>query len=229
MRRWAYILLFCHLVIIWAFVSKVISLLFNTLSRLVIAFPPRSKRLLISWLQSLSSVILEPKKITLTLFPLFPHLLAMKWWDWRPWFLFFEYWVLSYFFHYPLSPSLVHKELEDPITCVRWGRTGTCPKKALLFLDCSSLYLRHLPSLISNCSHLPFGTQGRSRDCSLFPTNEKWGTQNLQCSGAQQGPAGFPSPSPHPSVCVFNLPLYHNSFDFIFRKFFFGFLPSKWC
>ena len=45
------------------FVGKVISLLFNMLSVLVIAFLPRSKRLLISWLQSLSTVILEPKKI----------------------------------------------------------------------------------------------------------------------------------------------------------------------
>ena len=43
------------------FVSKVMSLLFNTLSRLVITFLPRSKRLLISWLQSPSAVILEPK------------------------------------------------------------------------------------------------------------------------------------------------------------------------
>ena len=48
---------------IWTFVGKVISLLFNTLSRFVTAFLPRSKRLLISWLQSLSVVILEPKKI----------------------------------------------------------------------------------------------------------------------------------------------------------------------
>ena len=45
-----------------AFVSKVVSLLFNTLSRLFVAFLPRSKRLLISWLQSPSAVILEPKK-----------------------------------------------------------------------------------------------------------------------------------------------------------------------
>ena len=45
------------------FVSKVTSLLFNTLSRLVITFLPRSKRLLISWLQSPSAVIVEPKKI----------------------------------------------------------------------------------------------------------------------------------------------------------------------
>ena len=45
------------------FVGKVMSLLFNTLSKLVIAFLPRSKHLLISWLQSPSAVILEPKKI----------------------------------------------------------------------------------------------------------------------------------------------------------------------
>ena len=45
------------------FVGKVMSLLFNMLSRLVIAFHPRSKCLLISWLQSPSTVILDPKKI----------------------------------------------------------------------------------------------------------------------------------------------------------------------
>ena len=58
----------------WTFVGKVMSLLFNVLSRLVIAFLPRSN-LLISWLQSPSVVILEPKKIK-SLFPLFPHLFA---------------------------------------------------------------------------------------------------------------------------------------------------------
>ena len=47
----------------WTFVAKVMSLLLNMLSRLVITFLPRSKRLLISWLQSPSAVILEPKKI----------------------------------------------------------------------------------------------------------------------------------------------------------------------
>ena len=47
----------------WTFVGKVMSLLFNPLSRLVIAFLPGSKHLLISWLQSPSAVILEPEKI----------------------------------------------------------------------------------------------------------------------------------------------------------------------
>ena len=56
----------------WTFVGKVMPLLFNTLSSLVIAFLPRSKRLLISWLQSSSTMILEPKKMkshTLSTFP----------------------------------------------------------------------------------------------------------------------------------------------------------------
>ena len=47
----------------WTCVGKVMSLLFNKLSRFVITFLPRSKRLLISWLQSPSAVILEPKKV----------------------------------------------------------------------------------------------------------------------------------------------------------------------
>ena len=56
----------------WTFVGKVMSLLFNMLSRLVIAFLPRSKHLLISWLQSPSAVILEPKKINCLCFHCFP-------------------------------------------------------------------------------------------------------------------------------------------------------------
>ena len=54
------------------FVGKVMSLLFNVLSRLVIAFLPRSKHLLISWLQSLSVVVLEPRKIKSVSVPTFP-------------------------------------------------------------------------------------------------------------------------------------------------------------
>ena len=56
----------------WTFVGKVMSLLFNILSRLVIAILPRSKRLLISWLQSPSAVILEPPKIVSACFHCFP-------------------------------------------------------------------------------------------------------------------------------------------------------------
>ena len=64
------------------FVGKVMSLLFNMLSRLVITFLPRSKRLLISWLQSPSAVILEQSDTVPTVSP---HLFAIKWWDQMPW------------------------------------------------------------------------------------------------------------------------------------------------
>ena len=61
----------------WTFVGKVMSLLFNMLSRLVITLLPRSKRLLISWLQSPSAVILEPKNLLklATVSTVFPSIL----------------------------------------------------------------------------------------------------------------------------------------------------------
>ena len=65
----------------WTFVGKVMSLLFNMLSRMVIAILPRSKHLLISWLQSPSAVSLEPPPThthTNKVFPLFLHLFTMK-------------------------------------------------------------------------------------------------------------------------------------------------------
>ena len=69
----------------WTFVDKVMSLLFYMLSMLVITFLPRSKRLLISWLQSPSAVILEPRKIKSATISTVSHLFAMKWWDRIPW------------------------------------------------------------------------------------------------------------------------------------------------
>ena len=93
---------------LWIFVSEVMPLLFNMLSRLVVVFPPRSKHLLISWLKSSSAVILEPKKIKSVTVSIVSHLFAMKWWDWMPGSYFFECWVLSQLFHSPLSlPSRV--------------------------------------------------------------------------------------------------------------------------
>ena len=60
------------------FVGKVMSLLFKMLSRLVIALLPRSKHLLISWLQSSCAVILEPKKIKSVTVSIVSHLFAIK-------------------------------------------------------------------------------------------------------------------------------------------------------
>ena len=69
---------------LWTFVGKVMSQLFNIPSRLIIAFLLRSRCLLISWLHSLSAVILEPKRIkSATVSSFSPS--AMKWWDQMPW------------------------------------------------------------------------------------------------------------------------------------------------
>ena len=82
------------------FVSKVMPLLFNTLSKFIIAFLPRSKHLFISWLQLLFTVILEPKKIESVSFHFFPIYLPW-WWDWMPWSQFFECCILIQFFYLP--------------------------------------------------------------------------------------------------------------------------------
>ena len=63
---------------IQTFVGKMMSLVFNTVPRFVIAFLPRSKYLLISQLQSPSTVIFGVQENSLSLFPLFPHLFAVK-------------------------------------------------------------------------------------------------------------------------------------------------------
>ena len=90
---------------IWTFVGKVMSLIFNMLSRLVIAFLPRSKHLLISWLQSPSAVILEPKKIKPLTVSIVSQSICHEVMGPDAMILFFECWVLSQLFHSPLSPS----------------------------------------------------------------------------------------------------------------------------
>ena len=89
----------------WTFDGKVMSRLFNMLYRLVITFFPRSKHLLISWLQSPSVVILELPKIKSLTVSIVSPFISMKWWDQMPWSLYSECWVLSQLFHSPLSIS----------------------------------------------------------------------------------------------------------------------------
>ena len=87
------------------FVSKVMSLLLNTLSRFVIVFLPRSKHLLISWLRSLSTVILEPKKIKYLTVSTFPSSICHEVMGSDATIL--VLWMLSFksAFYSPLSPS----------------------------------------------------------------------------------------------------------------------------
>ena len=69
----------------WTFVGKVMSLFFNMLSRLVITLLPRSKHLLISWLQSPSAVIWEPPKIKYVTVSTISPSICHKWWNQMPW------------------------------------------------------------------------------------------------------------------------------------------------
>ena len=85
------------------FVGKVMSLLFNMLSRLVITFLPRSKRLLILWLQSPSAVILEPPKIKSEAVSTVSPNIYHEGWDWMPWSSFSECWALCQLLHSPFN------------------------------------------------------------------------------------------------------------------------------
>ena len=69
----------------WTFLGKVMSLLLNMLSRLVITFLPRSKCLLITWLQSPPAVILEPRKIKSAIVSMVSPSICHEWWDQMSW------------------------------------------------------------------------------------------------------------------------------------------------
>ena len=118
----------------WTFVGKVMSLLFNMLSRLVIAFLPRSKRLLISWLQSPSAVILEPPKIkSVTIFIVSPSVCHDVMW---PDAMILVFWMLSFKPTFSLSSFTFIKRL-----------FGYCSLSAIRVV--SSAYLRLLIFLLA--------------------------------------------------------------------------------
>ena len=100
------------------FVGKIMSLLLNMLSRLVITFLPRSKRLLISWLQSPSAVILEPQKVksatVSTVSPSICHEVTGL----IRWFSFFECWVLSQLFHSPFT--FIKRLFSSLLSAIGW-------------------------------------------------------------------------------------------------------------
>ena len=120
---------------IWIFVGKVTSLLFNTLSRFVIAFLPRGKCLLISWLQSPSTVILAPKKIKYATASTFSFSICHKWWDQMPWSWVFECWVLICDFKFIINYT----------NCLCFKDLMNLPSLSLLFF---------LTSDLNNCSDL---------------------------------------------------------------------------
>ena len=103
----------------WTFVGKVMSLFFNMLSRLVIIFLPRSKRLLISWLQSPSAVILEHKKIKSVTVSTVPPYICHE--VMGPGAMIFVFWVLSFKPTFSLSSFNVIKRLfsSSPLSSIK--------------------------------------------------------------------------------------------------------------
>ena len=103
----------------WTFVSKVMSLLFNMLSRFVIAFLPRSRHFLISWLQSPSEVILEPKKINSVTASIVSPSICHEVMGLNAMISVFECWVLGQLFQSSLSLS--SRGSLVPLCFLPWG------------------------------------------------------------------------------------------------------------
>ena len=150
---------------IWTFVSKVISLLFNVLSSFVIPFLQRRKHLLISWLQSLSAVILDLKKVKSVTISTFPSSICHDVMGLDAMISVFECWVLGHLFHSPLSPS--SRGSLDPLCFLPlgwchphiWGNMREYITFKLLMIDDKfSLYLFKL--LLSSWAN--------SRPCVIF-------------------------------------------------------------
>ena len=170
-------------------------MLFDTLFRFVLAFLPRSKHLLISRLQSPSAVIWSPRKKTLSLFPSFPHLLTMKWWDQMPWSSFFERWVLRQLFHSLLWPSM-----RGSLVPLCFLRLGWCHTACLLLLS---------HSIVSDCL--------QPMDCSMpgFPVLHHL-LEFAQTHIHQVGDAIQPfHPLSSPSLPAFNLSQHQGLFQWV--------------
>ena len=123
----------------WTFVAKVMSLLFNMLSRLVINFLPRSKRVLISWLKSPSAVILEPRKIksdtVSTVSPSISHEVV------GPDAMIFVFWMLSFKPPFSLSTFTFIKRLFSSYSLSAIRVVSSAYLRLLIFLLATWLQL----------------------------------------------------------------------------------------
>ena len=164
----------------WTFVGKVMSLIFNMLSRFVIAFLLKSEHLLISWLQSPSTVILETKKIkSITVYTFSPSICHE---DWMPWSWFF--WILSFKPAFSLSSFTFIKRLLVPLCFLPlgsydldiWGYWYSPGN-----LD-SSLWFFHMMYSACKLSKQLFH---KIRELLLFPSQNAilWNVLNLVTSG----------------------------------------------
>ena len=134
----------------WTFVGKVLSLLFNMLSRLVITFLPRSRHLLISWLQSPSAVILEPRKIKSdTVSPSISH--QVVW----PEAMIFIFWMLSFKPTLSLSTFTFTKRLFSSSSLSAIRVVSSAYLSLLIFLPAILIpaYASSSPAFLMNIRH----------------------------------------------------------------------------
>ena len=122
------------------FVCRLMSLLFNMLSRFVIAFLPRSKSFWIPWLHSASGVILELRKVKSVSVSTLCLSFIMKWWDRMPWPSFFECWVLSQLSHCPLWLSSV-QTLHFLLTFSQMTMSSSCLRLSYAHLSYAYLHI----------------------------------------------------------------------------------------
>ena len=135
----------------WAFDTKVMSLLFNILSRWVISFLPRSKHLLILWLQSPSAVILEPKKIVCYCFHCFPSIgHEVR----GPDAMILVFWMLSFKPTFSLSSFISVKRLFSSCSSSSISLASSAYLRLLIFLQAIliSAYASSSPAFHMMCS-----------------------------------------------------------------------------
>ena len=126
----------------WTFVCKVISLLFNKPSRFIIAFLPRSKHLFISWLQSKSTMILEPKKIKYAPVATFPPFICHEVMGLDAMIL--GFWMMSFKSAFSLSSFTIIKRLfsSSPLSAIRVVSSAYLRLLIFLSLDSSLWFIQ---------------------------------------------------------------------------------------
>ena len=137
--------------ILLTFVGKVMCLLFNTLSKFVILFLPRNKHLLISWLQSPSAVILEPKKINSLTVLIVPSSICHE--VMGPDAMIFVFWVLSFKSAFSLSSFTLIKRLVSSPSLSAIKVASSAYLRLLIFLLAISI-----PALIYLARHFAWRT-----------------------------------------------------------------------
>ena len=199
----------------WTSVGKVMSLLFSMLSRFIIAFLPRSKRLLISWLPSPSAVVLEPEKIKSVTVSIFSPSICYEVMGPNAIFLVFECWVLSQLFH-SLSPS--SRGFLVPLLFLCWNLNARIPWVPSFFLPIVFALLAHFLLFLqletTTCVTAPF--RSLSLPASFLSLLDAYTSSSIRSLNSVSKPtlAFHPEAPPQCSLSVSGVACSHRSHSF---------------